>query len=148
MRFSYAMLPDYPLAECLESIRLAWARTRPLSRVKEALHSSMPEEQLRRNGVDPAELKPVIDAIGAGDLARGIELTTPAVADRLSVAGTPEECREKIERDIAPSGVNHMICAITDRALVRTFTGRDLPGAADVDTQLRLIAERVMPAFA
>ncbi|GGP98181.1 hypothetical protein GCM10010279_01050 [Streptomyces mutabilis] len=27
------------------------------------------------------------------------------VADRLSVAGTPEECREKIERDIAPSGV-------------------------------------------
>jgi 5,10-methylenetetrahydromethanopterin reductase len=110
--------------------------------------SSMPEEQLRRNGVDPAELKPVIDAIGAGDLARGIELTSPEIADRLSVAGTPEECREKIERDIAPSGVNHMICAITDRALVRTFTGRDLPEAADVDTQLRLIAERVMPGFA
>ncbi|GHB07580.1 hypothetical protein GCM10010330_72190 [Streptomyces tendae] len=40
-----------------------------------------------------------------------------------------------------------MICAITDRALVQTFTGRDLPGAADVNTQLRLIAERVMPGF-
>ncbi|GAA3971086.1 5,10-methylenetetrahydromethanopterin reductase [Streptomyces marokkonensis] len=109
--------------------------------------SSMPEEQLLRNGVDPAELKPVIDAIGAGDLARGIELTTPEIAERLSVAGTPEECLAKIERDIAPSGVNHMICAITDRALVKTFTGRDLPEAADVDTQLRLIAERVMPAL-
>ncbi|MDA5142781.1 LLM class flavin-dependent oxidoreductase [Streptomyces sp. AD681] len=109
--------------------------------------SSMPEEQLRRNGVDPAELKPVIDAIGAGDLARGIELTTPEIADRLSVAGTPEECREKIERDIAPSGVNHIICAITDRALVQTFTGRDLPGATDVNTQLRLIAGRVVPVF-
>jgi 5,10-methylenetetrahydromethanopterin reductase len=94
--------------------------------------SSMPEEQLLRNGVDPA---------------RGIELTTPDIADRLSVAGTPEECREKIERDIAPSGVNHMICAITDRTLVKAFTGRDLPEAADVDTQLRLIAERVMPGF-
>ena len=110
--------------------------------------SSMPAEQLLRNGVDPSELKPVIDAIGAGDLARGVELTTPEIAERLSVAGTPEECAEKIRRDIAPSGVNHMICAITDRDLVRTFTGRDLEGAADVNTQLRLIHDEVMPAFA
>ncbi|PGH47066.1 LLM class flavin-dependent oxidoreductase [Streptomyces sp. Ru87] len=109
--------------------------------------SSMPQEQLRRNGVDPAELKPVIDAIGAGDLARGIELTTPEIADRLSVSGTPEECLEKIRREIAPSGVNHMICAITDRGLVRAFTGRDLDGVASVDEQLRLIHERIMPAF-
>ncbi|MEU5362682.1 LLM class flavin-dependent oxidoreductase [Streptomyces sp. NPDC005925] len=110
--------------------------------------SSMPEEQLRRNGVDPAELKPVIEAIAAGDLARGIELTSPEVAERLSIAGTPEECLEKIQRDIAPSGVNHMICAITDRSLVKSFTGRDLTGAADVNTQLRLINQRIMPAFA
>ncbi|MFF9904642.1 LLM class flavin-dependent oxidoreductase [Streptomyces olivaceus] len=107
--------------------------------------SSMPAEQLRRNGVDPAELEPVVEAIGAGDLACGIELTTPEIADRLSVAGTPEERREKIERDIAPSGVNHMICAITDRTLVKTFTGGNLPDTADVNTQLRLIAERAMP---
>ncbi|MER7170638.1 LLM class flavin-dependent oxidoreductase [Streptomyces mesophilus] len=109
--------------------------------------SSMPEEQLRRNGVEPAELKPVIDAIAAGDLARGIELTSPETAEKLSVAGTPEECLEKIRRDIEPSGVNHMICAVTDRSLVRAFTGRDLPGAADVETQLRLIHEEIMPAW-
>lgn len=110
--------------------------------------SSMPEEQLRRNGVDPAELKPVIDAIGAGDLARGIELTSPEVAEKLSVSGTPEECLEKIRRDIEPSGVNHMICAITDRSLVHAFTGRDLEGVADVDTQLRLIHDKIMPSWA
>jgi 5,10-methylenetetrahydromethanopterin reductase len=109
--------------------------------------SSMPEEQLRRNGVDPDELKPIIDAIAAGDLARGVELTTPEIAERLSVAGTPEECRDKISREIAPSGVNHVICAITDRSLVKAFTGRDLEGVADVDQQLRLIHETVMPAF-
>ncbi|MFI1728292.1 LLM class flavin-dependent oxidoreductase [Streptomyces acidicola] len=109
--------------------------------------SSMPEEQLRRNGVDPDELKPVIDAIAAGDLARGIELTTPEIAERLSIAGTPEECRDKIQREIAPSGVNHMICALTDRTLVKAFTGRDLAEAADVNTQLRLIHDTVMPAF-
>ncbi|MEV5320272.1 LLM class flavin-dependent oxidoreductase [Streptomyces sp. NPDC052687] len=110
--------------------------------------SSMPEEQLRRNGVDPAELKPVIEAIGAGDLARGIDLTPPEVAERLSIAGTPEECLEKIRTQIAPTGVNHLICAVTDRRLVRTFTGRELEGVAGVDEQLRLIGERIMPALA
>lgn len=110
--------------------------------------SSMPEEQLRRNGVEPDELKPIIDAIGAGDLARGIELTSPDLAERLSVAGTPEECAAKLADDIAPSGVNHMILAVTDRALVNAFTGRDLEGAADVDTQLRLVHDEIMPRFA
>ncbi|GHE98723.1 LLM class flavin-dependent oxidoreductase [Streptomyces fumanus] len=110
--------------------------------------SSMPEEQLLRNGVEPGELKPVIEAIASGDLARGIELTSPEVAERLSVAGTPEECLDKIRREIAPAGVNHVICALTDRTLVKAFTGRDLPDVADVDTQLRMIHERIMPAFA
>ncbi|MEU7166923.1 LLM class flavin-dependent oxidoreductase [Streptomyces morookaense] len=110
--------------------------------------SSMPEEQLHRNGVEPGALKPVIEAIGAGDLARGIRLTPPEIADRLSVAGTPEECLEKIRTQIAPTGVNHVICAVTDRTLVKAFTGRDLPDVADVPAQLRLVHERIMPAFA
>jgi hypothetical protein len=46
----------------------------------------MPDEQLRRNGVDPQEVAPIVEAIGAGDTAKGIELTTPDLADRLSVA--------------------------------------------------------------
>ncbi|GHF14357.1 5,10-methylenetetrahydromethanopterin reductase [Streptomyces morookaense] len=110
--------------------------------------SSMPEEQLHRNGVEPGALKPVIEAIGAGDLARGIRLTPPEIADRLSIAGTPEECLEKIRTQIAPTGVNHVICAVTDRTLVKAFTGRDLPDVADVPAQLRLVHERIMPAFA
>ncbi|MGY1439050.1 LLM class flavin-dependent oxidoreductase [Streptomyces reniochalinae] len=110
--------------------------------------SSMPAEQLVRNGVDPAELKPVIDAIGAGDLARGIELTTDSLTERLSVSGTPQECAARIRDEIAPAGVNHVICAVTDRALVRAFTGRDLEGVADAATQLRAIHGEIMPVFA
>ncbi|WP_369207324.1 LLM class flavin-dependent oxidoreductase [Streptomyces sp. PU-14G] len=110
--------------------------------------SSMPAEQLVRNGVDPAELKPVIDAIGAGDLARGIELTTDSLTERLSVSGTPQECAARIRDEIAPAGVNHVICAVTDRALVRAFTGRDLEGVADTATQLRAIHDEIMPVFA
>ena len=110
--------------------------------------SSMPHEQLRRNGVEPEEVAPIIAAIGAGDLARGIELTSPELAEKLSIAGTPEECVEKIQREIAPTGINHMILAITDAALVKALMGHDVEGVADVDTQLRLVHDRVMPAFA
>ncbi|WP_017615522.1 LLM class flavin-dependent oxidoreductase [Nocardiopsis salina] len=110
--------------------------------------SSMPEEQLRRNGVNPAELAPIVEAIGAGDLPRGVELTSPDLAERLSVSGTPEECANQLAGNIVPSGVNHMILAVTDRSLVKAFTGRDLDGAADVNTQLQLVHDKIMPRFA
>ncbi|GAA2532961.1 hypothetical protein GCM10010398_17730 [Streptomyces fimbriatus] len=110
--------------------------------------SSTPEEQLRRNGADPAELKPAVEAIGAGGLAGGVELAPPEVAERLSVAGTPAECAEKIRTRIAPSGVSHVICALTDRRPVRAFTGPELDGVAEVDDQPRLISEHIVPALA
>ncbi|MFI0351812.1 LLM class flavin-dependent oxidoreductase [Actinomadura sp. 9N407] len=109
--------------------------------------SAMPAEQLERNGVDPKDMEPIVAAIGAGDLAKAIELTTPDITEKLSLAGTPDEVRAKIEREIAPTGVNHMICAITDAGLVKGFTGREVEGVADVDTQLRLIHDELMPAF-
>ena len=92
--------------------------------------SSMPAEQLERNGVDPDSLKPIIEAIGGGDLARGVELTTPEIAEKLSFAGTPEEVTAQI-KEIEPAGVNHLIAAITDASLVKAFTGRELPGRRD-----------------
>jgi 5,10-methylenetetrahydromethanopterin reductase len=109
--------------------------------------SSMPAEQLQRHGVDPDQLKPIIDAIAGGDLARGIELTTPELTDKLSFAGTPEEVTAKIKL-IEPAGVNHVIAAINDASIVKAFTGRELPGVATVEEQLRLIHDEVMPAFA
>jgi 5,10-methylenetetrahydromethanopterin reductase len=110
--------------------------------------SSMPHEQLKRNGVDPAEMAPIIEAIGAGDMAKGIELTNPELADRLSIAGTPEECVEKIKEQVEPTGINHMILAITDAALVKALMGRELEGVPDINAQLQLVHDRVMPAFA
>jgi 5,10-methylenetetrahydromethanopterin reductase len=109
--------------------------------------SSMPHEQLQRNGVDPKDLEPIIAAIGAGDLAKGVELTSPELADRLSISGTPEECVAKIKSEIEPAGVNHMILAITDASLVKAFTGLD-SDVPDTSAQLQLVHDRVMPAFA
>ena len=108
--------------------------------------SSMPHEQLQRNGVDPKDLEPIIAAIGGGDLAKGVQLTSPELADRLSISGTPEECVEKIKSEIEPAGINHMILAITDASLVKAFTGLD-SDVPDTSTQLQLVHDRVMPSF-
>jgi 5,10-methylenetetrahydromethanopterin reductase len=110
--------------------------------------SSMPAEQLARHGIEAAELQPVVDALGAGDVKKAIELFTPEYSEKLSIAGTPEECVEKIKRDIEPTGVNHMILALSDAHLVEFFSGEQVPGVPDINGQLRLVAERVMPAFA
>jgi 5,10-methylenetetrahydromethanopterin reductase len=109
--------------------------------------SSMPAEQLERNGVDPADLEPIVDAIAGGDLAKGIELTSPELADKLSFSGTPQEVTAKI-KEIEPAGVNHLIAAITDASMVKAYTGRELAGVATVEEQLRLLHDEVMPAFA
>jgi 5,10-methylenetetrahydromethanopterin reductase len=110
--------------------------------------SSMPEEQLARHGIELAEVQPVVDALGGGDVKGAIERFTPELAERLSLAGTPEEVVEKIKRDIAPAGVNHMILALSDPHLVEFFSGEKVANVPGVDDQLKLVAERVMPAFA
>ena len=109
--------------------------------------SSMPEEQLARHGIDAAELAPVVEALGAGDIPKAVELFKPEYAEKLSIAGTPEECAEKIKSDIQPTGVNHMILALADPAIVKLFSGEEVQNVPDISGQLRLVAERVMPAF-
>jgi 5,10-methylenetetrahydromethanopterin reductase len=109
--------------------------------------SSMPDELVRRHGIDPEELKPVVEKLGAGDIAGAVKAFSPEHAEKLSVAGTPEEVVEKIRADIEPTGVNHMILALSDAALVKLFSGEDVPNVPDIKEQLRLVAERVMPAF-
>ena len=109
--------------------------------------SSMPPEQLERHGITTEEVQPVVEALGAGDVAKAIELFRPELAEKLSVAGTPEECVEKIKNDIEPAGVNHMILALSDAHLVEFFSGQKVENVPDINGQLRLVAERVVPAF-
>ena len=49
--------------------------------------SSMPPEQLARHGIDAAELAPVVEALGAGDIPKAVELFKPEYAEKLSLAG-------------------------------------------------------------
>ena len=109
--------------------------------------SSMPPEQLERHGITTEEVQPVVDALGAGDVAKAIELFRPELSEKLSLAGTPEECVEKIKADMQPAGVNHMILALSDSHLVEFFSGQTVENVPDIRSQLKLVAERVVPAF-
>jgi 5,10-methylenetetrahydromethanopterin reductase len=108
---------------------------------------SMPAEQLARHGIDQAELRPMFDAFAVGDVSKAINMFSPELAAKLSVAGTPEECAEQIERDIAPAGINHVILALADAHLVEFFSGQAIEGVPPITDQLRLVAERMMPAL-
>ena len=108
---------------------------------------AMPPEQLARHGIELDVVRPVFEAFAAGDVAGAIEMVTPELADRLSVAGTPEECAEQVMRDIAPAGINHLILGLADGPLVEQLSGHTVDGVPSISEQLRLVAERLMPAF-
>jgi 5,10-methylenetetrahydromethanopterin reductase len=109
---------------------------------------SMPAEQLARHGIDQAELQPIFDAFAAGDVAGAISMFGPELAEKLSVAGTPEECAQRIRSDILPAGINHIVLALADAPLVELFSGQSVSGVPPITDQLRLAAERMIPALA
>jgi 5,10-methylenetetrahydromethanopterin reductase len=109
--------------------------------------ASMPESQLRRHGITSADLAPIFDAFGAGDVQKALDLTSPQLGEMFSIAGTPEECLAKLRRDILPTGINHIVAALVDPYLVKAFTGREIDGCPDSFGQLELMADRMMPAL-
>jgi 5,10-methylenetetrahydromethanopterin reductase len=40
-----------------------------------------------------------------------------------------------------------MVLALTDASLVKLFSGEDVPNVPDINGQLQLVADRMMPAF-
>jgi 5,10-methylenetetrahydromethanopterin reductase len=110
--------------------------------------SSMPPELLERNGVEPSQVAPAVEAFNAGDVGRALELTSPTVGDALSVAGTAQDWIDKIERDMLPAGFNHLLVTFADPFLVRSWAGIAIDGLPSLEEQLRLFQTSVIPAFA
>ena len=122
---------------------------RDAARVVAAFYiSAMPAEQVKRHGIDPESLRPIVEAFTAGDVERGVELTTPELGERLSCAGTPEEIVEKIRADVVPSGFNHVIFALTDPSRGSPGPGGRVYNAPTLAGQRGLTPDRVMPHFA
>jgi len=109
--------------------------------------SSMPPELVERHGIEFAEVQPVVDAFGRGDVDRALALAPPDAGERFALAGTPDEWVERIRRDFLPHGYNHIALGLADPFLVEQWTERRIDGLPPLDEQLRLIHDHVLPAL-
>ena len=106
---------------------------------------SMPPTLLKRHGIDPDEVAPVSEAFAAGDIERALALTPDAVADRLVVAGTPEDWFEWLSRAYAPAGLNHALLSFSDPFTLKAWAELDVTGLPGLVEQVRLFGEQVLP---
>lgn len=124
------------------------AAAKEVARIMVAFYlAAMPQSQVERHGIEFSSLQPIFDAFAQGDVQKAVDLTSPELGEKLSISGTPEECVAKLKSEILPTGINHIVAAITDPYLVNAFTGRQIENCPDSAGQLQLIADRVMPAL-
>lgn len=106
---------------------------------------SMPPALLERHGIDPDAVRPVTEAFAAGDVQRALEVTPNEVADRLIVAGTPEDWVAWLRDTYAPAGFDHALVSFTDPFTLKAWAGIEVEGLPDLGEQVRLLGERVLP---
>ncbi len=109
---------------------------------------SMPSVLLERHGIAPESVRPIVAAFGSGDVAEAVRLTSDDVADRISIAGTPDDWVERLRADVLPSGLDHLIVVPADPFLTHSWAGVQVDGLPDLAGQLRLLHDEVMPVVA
>jgi len=122
---------------------------RRAGRILAAFYSpSMPPALLERHGIAPGELTAINEAFAAGDVRAALEATPDDVADRIMVAGTPEDWVRWLTETYAPAGLNHALVSFTDPFTLRAWAGIEVEALPDLGAQVRLFGEQVVPAIA
>jgi 5,10-methylenetetrahydromethanopterin reductase len=106
---------------------------------------SMPPALLARHGIESEDVAAVNESFAAGDVARALELTDDAIADRIVVAGTPDDWLAWLTGVYAPSGFDHALVSFADPFLLGAWAGVELGGLPDLPDQVRLFGEHVLP---
>jgi 5,10-methylenetetrahydromethanopterin reductase len=133
-------------ASVLGAISTDSGAAKEAARVAAAFYiSSMAPELVERHGIDYADVRPVVEAFGRGDVERALELTTPEIGERLSIAGEPAEWIERLRTDFAPHGYDHIALGLVDASLIESWSGRRVEGVSDLGGQLELFAAHVIP---
>ncbi len=106
---------------------------------------SMPPGLLERHGIEPGSVAAVTEAFAAGDVQRALEATPDEVADRIMIAGTPEDWVRWLTETYTPAGLDHALVSFTDPFTLRAWAGMEVDGLPDLGEQVRLFGERVLP---
>jgi 5,10-methylenetetrahydromethanopterin reductase len=106
---------------------------------------SMPPALLQRQGISLDEVAPVSEAFDRGDVQGALEATPDALADRIMLAGTPDDWMRWLTESYAPAGLNHALLSLTDPFTLESWAGREVEGLPDLVEQVRLVGEEVLP---
>ncbi len=108
---------------------------------------SMPPPLLERHQIGPDEVAPVVDAFARGDVKGALAATPDALADRLVVAGTPDDWLRWLTETYAPAGMSHALVSFADPFTLRAWAGVEVAGLPGLCDQVRLFGESVLPAL-
>jgi len=121
---------------------------REVARIKVAWYVPiLPERHLINHGLCAEQVAPIRAAWLRGDAKAAVALTTPEVADALSIAGTPDECLAKLRREILGTGMNHLVLMVADAWHAELIGGHHVAGVPRIKEQLALIHDSIMPAL-
>jgi 5,10-methylenetetrahydromethanopterin reductase len=106
---------------------------------------SMPPALLGRHGIEPEQVAPVSEAFARGDVQGALEATPDEIADRIMVAGTPEDWVAWLRDTYVPAGFNHALVSFTDPFTLKSCAGVEVEGLPGLGEQVRLVGEQVLP---
>ena len=106
---------------------------------------SMPPALLERHGIEPEQLTRVTEAFARGDVKGALEATPPEIADRIMLAGTPEDWVRWLTETYAPAGLNHALVSFADPFTLRACAGVEVDGLADLGEQVQIVREQAIP---
>ena len=106
---------------------------------------SMPPALLERHGIEPERVASVIEAFASGDVQRALDATPDEIAERIMVAGTPEDWVSWLTETYAPAGLNHALVSFTDPFTLRAWAGIEVEGLPELREQVRIVGEQVIP---
>jgi hypothetical protein len=105
----------------------------------------MPPALLERHGIEPESVAAVGEAFAAGDVPGAIKAAPDEVADRIMVAGTPEDWVRWLTSTYAPAGLDHALVSFTDPFTLKAWAGIEVDGLPTLREQVRLVGEQVIP---
>jgi 5,10-methylenetetrahydromethanopterin reductase len=106
---------------------------------------SMPPVLLERHGIDPEEVKAINAAFANGDVQQALRLTPDRIADKLIVAGTPDDWVQWLAGTYATAGLNHALVSFADPFTLEAWAGTAVPGLPTLAEQVRMLGEDVLP---
>lgn len=87
---------------------------------------------LNRHNIPLEQAEKIGDALSKGKFGQAIGLVSPEMMDAFCIAGTPEQCIEKIE-ELQKTGVTQLVCG--------SPLGPNIPAA------IKLMGKTILPAF-